>query len=48
MGHTKKIFKKNKKLNKWNPGAPNSFIDLFWTKIWKNGFQKNDLVTNIT
>ncbi len=24
-------------------GPPNPFVDLFWTKIWKNGFWKNDL-----
>jgi hypothetical protein len=38
------VRKANKKLKKWSPGAPNQFVDLFWTKIQKNGFWNNDLV----
>ena len=41
-----RLGKQKKKLKKWSPGAPNPFVDLFWTKIWKNGFWKNGFWKN--
>ena len=33
-----------KSQNNWSHVVPNPFVSLFWMKIWKNGFWKNNLV----